>query len=92
MDVDSQIDPHEAERLARELNRVAQSDAALLDSELEILENAVEFIEDAAGIQYGEKTMESPTTGEEYRVTKWIEAGDGQVIALQKEAVEGSSR
>lgn len=36
----------------------------------------------------GERLMESPITGDVYRVTRWIEAGDGRAIALEKEPVE----
>lgn len=36
-------------------------------------------------IETGEKILQSPLTGKEYRVTKWVDQGDGQFIAIEKE-------
>lgn len=38
-------------------------------------------------IQTGEKILESPITGNLYRVTKWVERGEGKFIALEKSTV-----
>jgi predicted RNA-binding Zn-ribbon protein involved in translation (DUF1610 family) len=38
-------------------------------------------------VEEGERIMESPITGETYRVTKWVEKNDGRAIALEKELV-----
>lgn len=39
-------------------------------------------------IETGERIMESPLTGNTYRVTKWVDKGDGKVVALEKELVD----
>lgn len=41
-------------------------------------------------IETGERFMESELTGETYRVTRWVERGEGKVISLQKEPVENT--
>jgi hypothetical protein len=38
-------------------------------------------------IETGEKVMQSPITGDTYRVTMWVEKGADRVIALEKEEV-----
>lgn len=39
-------------------------------------------------VETGEKILESPLTGNKYRVTKWVDQGDGQFIAIEKELVQ----
>lgn len=39
-------------------------------------------------IETGERISESPLTGETYRVTKWVDRGEGGIIALHKERVD----
>lgn len=39
-------------------------------------------------IETGERYMESPLTGDTYRVTKWVPKGDGKIVALEKELVK----
>lgn len=39
-------------------------------------------------IQTGERISHSEMTGKTYRVTKWVEKGEGKIVALQKEEVE----
>jgi hypothetical protein len=39
-------------------------------------------------IQTGERIMESPVTGEKFRVTMWVEKGSDRCIALEKEEVD----
>ncbi len=39
-------------------------------------------------IETGEKILESPLTGNTYRVTKWVDQGDGKFISIEKELVE----
>lgn len=39
-------------------------------------------------IETGERFMTSPLTGETYRVTKWVEDGDGRMVALHKEPAD----
>lgn len=36
-------------------------------------------------IQEGEIVKQSPITGKEYLVTRWVEKGDDRIIALEKE-------
>lgn len=49
--------------------------------------DAVERALDALVVK-GDRVMESPATGEKYRVTKWVDLGDGKVTALEKEPIE----
>lgn len=39
-------------------------------------------------IETGERVMESPLTGAKYLVMKWVEKGDGQFVALEKEELD----
>lgn len=39
-------------------------------------------------IETGERIMTSPVTDTVYRVTKWVDKGDGRVVALEKEALD----
>lgn len=39
-------------------------------------------------IETGERIMESPITGNRYRVTKWVDKGEGKAVAIEKELVE----
>jgi len=39
-------------------------------------------------VETGERIGESPTTGQRYRLTKWVDQGDGQLVALEKEPIE----
>lgn len=64
------------------------AEPALEPEELNTLSEVAEFLEDAACIETGEQIMESPTTETKYRVTRWIDAGDGQVVALAKEEID----
>jgi len=41
-------------------------------------------------VETGERIMESPVTDTTYRVTKWVDKGDGRVVALEKEAIDES--
>lgn len=85
MKVESMIDVDRADQIVREIEGlVTMAEPALEADELETLNDAMDFIEDAAGIQTGEKLMDSPTTGTTYRVTRWVDAGEGQVVALAK--------
>jgi hypothetical protein len=36
-------------------------------------------------IETGTRVLQSPTTGIVYRVTKWIDKGDGKYVAVEKE-------
>ena len=36
-------------------------------------------------IESGTRVLQSPTTGIVYRVTKWIDKGDGKYVAVEKE-------
>jgi len=42
---------------------------------------------DPSDVETGEKYLESPLTGNKYRVTKWVDQGDGKFIAIEKELV-----
>lgn len=42
-------------------------------------------------IETGEKILESPLTGNKYCVTKWVDKGDGQFIAIEKELIGGEN-
>lgn len=39
-------------------------------------------------VETGERVMQSPVTGTEYLVTKWVEKSDGRAIALEKEELD----
>jgi hypothetical protein len=89
MNVDTVVDATRAAQLVSELRGVSRTaEPALEASELETLSEVADFIEEAACIDTGERIMESPVTDTKYRVTRWIEAGDEQVVALAKEEVE----
>ena len=36
-------------------------------------------------VETGEIIRESPITGEQFRVTRWVDKGDGRIVALEKE-------
>jgi len=42
-------------------------------------------------VKEGEIVKKSPITGDLYRVTRWVERGEGRVIALENELMEGAS-
>ena len=89
MNVETTVDPNDADRLVTDLHRVLRdAEPALTDTERETLEATIEWIEDAACIETGERLMDNPATDMTYRVTRWIDAGDGNVIALSKQEVE----
>lgn len=89
MQIETELDPNRADNLVGSLRRVAHlAEPALEEEELQAVEEAAEFIEEAACIRTGEQLMQSPMTETTYRVTRWIDAGDGNVIALSKEEVE----
>jgi hypothetical protein len=39
-------------------------------------------------IETGERIMESPTTDHRYRVTEWVDHGDGKFTALEKDRIK----
>lgn len=39
-------------------------------------------------VETGERIMESPVTDTTYCVTKWVDKGDGRVVALEKEPID----
>jgi hypothetical protein len=39
-------------------------------------------------VESGERYAHSPVTDQWYRVTRWIDRGDGEILALDKEAVD----
>ena len=43
---------------------------------------------DPSDVETGEKYLESPLTGNTYRVTKWVDQGEGKFIAIEKELVD----
>lgn len=84
-----EVDARHAAQLADRLRDITmESRPALADDQLEALNKAAELLDDAAGVERGERVMESPTTGETYIVEKWIELGDAGVIALESDPVE----
>jgi len=86
--VTAQIDARHAARLADRLRRIAtEAEAALESGEMGYLDQAADFLEDAAGVERGKQVKQSTVTGEVYVVSKWINRGDGQVVALTKELV-----
>lgn len=88
MKVESDVDVDRADHLVRDLEGlVTMAEPALEPEELDTLNEAIEFIEDVGGIQTGERYMESEMTDTTYRVTRWVELGDGQVMALSKTEV-----
>lgn len=42
----------------------------------------------SANVETGERYAKSPMTGNYYRVTKWLDKGDGKIQARQKEPVD----
>lgn len=91
MKVETVVDADRADQLVSDVHAVVTAaEPALEDDELETLSEVVEFIEDVACIETGERIMESPITEKKYRVTRWIDAGEGQVVALAKEELEGA--
>lgn len=38
-------------------------------------------------IETGEKILTSPITGHRYRVTRWVNKGDGKFVALEKQRI-----
>lgn len=42
-------------------------------------------------VETGEIIATSQTTGNRYRVTKWVDHGDGKITALHKELIEEGS-
>ena len=89
MKVESEVDPHRAAQLASDLRGIiTAAEPALEADELQTLSEVAEFVEDAGCIKTGEKRMWSELTGQEYRVTRWVEVGDGKIMALSKQGVE----
>jgi hypothetical protein len=85
----SEIDARHAAQLAERLRAITmESRPALADDQLDVLDEAAGFLDDAAGVERGERVMESSMTGETYVVHKWIDLGDAGVIALAKEPAE----
>jgi hypothetical protein len=90
MKVESDIDATRAAQLVNDLRGVSRrAERALEADELRTLNQVANFLESAACIETGERIMESPATGTTYRVTRWIDAGGGQVVALAKEEIDG---
>lgn len=89
MNVDTSVDATRAAQLVSDLRGVTHTaEAALQPEELQTLSEVAEFLKDAANIETGEQYMESELTEKTYRVTRWIDAGDGQIVALSKHEVE----
>lgn len=89
MKVETLVDATRADQLLTDLRRVTRyAEPALEDEELQTLSEVADWIENTACIETGECIKESPTTEKTYRVTRWIDAGDGQVIALSKEEID----
>jgi hypothetical protein len=87
--VTSEIDARHAARLAERLRRIVmEAEPALEPDEMGVLSETADFPDDAAGVERGERLTQSPTTGQTYAVRKWIDLGDGEIIALAKELVE----
>lgn len=89
MKVEMMVDAPRADQLAKDVRRVSRAaDPALEGDELQVLDEVADFLEETACIETGERFMESPVTDKVYRVTKWIETDDGQLMALDKEEVD----
>lgn len=88
MKVETMVDATRSAQLIEDLRGVAHTaEPALEPDELQTLHEVAGFLEDTACIETGERIMESPTTENVYRVTRWIDVGDGQVVALAKEEI-----
>jgi hypothetical protein len=91
--VTSEIDAQHAARLAQRLRRVImEAEPALEPDEMGSLGEAADFLDDAAGVKRGIRLKQSAVTGETYVVRKWIDLGDGKVIALEKEPAEDENK
>jgi hypothetical protein len=89
MKVETMVDATRAAQLVSDLRGVSRAaEPALEADELQTLSEVAEFLEETACIETGECYQESPITEKTYRVTRWIDAGDGQVVALAKEEVD----
>lgn len=90
MKIETAVDATRAAQLVSDLRGVSRAaEPALEASEIQTLSEVADFLEQVACIKTGEQIMESPVTETKYRVTRWIDAGDGQVIALAKEEIDG---
>jgi hypothetical protein len=84
----AEIDARHAARLALRLRGIAtKGEPALEPDQSGLLKEAADFLEDAAGVERGKQVKQSTVTGEVFVVRKWIDRGDGQVVALTKEPV-----
>jgi len=87
--VSSEIDAQHAARLASRLRGIVmEAEPALEPDEMGVLDEAADFLDDAAGVEYGKRLKQSPATGDRFVVRKWIDCGDGKIIALAKEPLE----
>jgi hypothetical protein len=81
-----EFDAGHAAQLADRLRGIAmEAEPALQKDELETLGQTASFLDDAAGLERGERVVQSPTTGNAYVVRRWIDLGDAEVIALDSE-------
>lgn len=89
MKVETVVDSARTAQLVSDLRGVTHTaEPALEADELQILSEVAEFLEDVACIETGEQYMESPMTKKTYRVTRWVDGGEGQIMALAKEEVD----
>jgi len=88
--VTAEIDAQNAARLAERLRSIVmEAEPALRPDEMGYLKTAANLLDDAAGVERGKQLKESPVTGETYVVRKWIDLGEGKIIALAKEPADG---
>jgi hypothetical protein len=89
MSTKSEINVHQANRIVDNLSEVMhRAEPALEEDELKKLSRAISFVEDAAGIETGERIMNSEMTDQRYIVTRWADLGDGQMLALSKREID----
>ena len=87
--VSAEIDVQHAAQLAERLRGIAMdAEPALEPDEMGLLGEAADFLDDAAGVERGMQLKQSSVTGEIFVVRKWIDLGDGQIIALEKEPAD----
>jgi len=88
MNLETELDPLEVNQHVEALEGVICAiEPALDDDEYMTLKEISMYLEKLANIETEERYVESPITGVRYRTTRWVDLGDGKIVALEKTAV-----